>query len=241
MRAVRSLTWTEIKLFLREPSAVFFSLALPVLLLVVFGGIDGGSSPAGEFAASTVPGYASMILATTALMYLPVVVSAYRDQGILRRLSATPISAGTVLSSQVLSLGALAAVGIVLLLAVAMAFFGLPMPADPVATLAAFALGGLGMMGLGFVIAALSPTARTAEAVASAVYFPMLFLSGAVVSRGVMPPWMHRVGDGLPLTWLVTGVQGAWTDGRWDPAALGALLAAAVVGAVVASRAFRWR
>jgi len=120
----------------------------------------------------------------------------------------------------VLSLGALAAAGVVLLLAVAMAFFGLRVPADPVAVLAALALGGLGMMGLGFVIAALSPTARTAEAVASAVYFPMLFLSGAVVSRGAMPTWMHRVGDVLPLTWLVSGVEGAWTDrvDSWDAA-----------------------
>src|SRR5262245_42187991 len=230
MRAVRMLTWTEIKLFLREPSAVCFSLALPVLLLVVFGGIDEGSSRPGAFAASTVPGYASMILATTALMYLPVAVSAYRDQGILRRLSATPIGARTVLSSQVLSLGLLAVAGITLLLAVAVAFFDLPMPADPLATLSAFALGGLGMMGLGFVIAALSPTARTAEAVAAAVYFPMLFLSGAVVSRGVMPPWMHRLGDAMPLTWLVSAVERGWTGGAWAPAALAGLLAVAVAG-----------
>jgi len=241
MRAVRMLTWTEIKLFLREPSAVFFSLALPVLLLVVFGGIDDGSGPSGAFAASAVPGYASMILATTALMYLPVVVSAYRDQGILRRLSATPVTAKTVLSSQVLSLGLLAVAGIALLLAVAMAFFGLRMPASVPATLAAFVLGGLGMMGLGFVVAALSPTARTAEAVASAIYFPMLFLSGAVVSRGAMPPWMHRVGDALPLTWLVSGVQDAWTGGAWEPVALAGLGAVAVGGALLASRAFRWR
>jgi ABC-2 type transport system permease protein len=241
MHAVRTLTWIEIKLFLREPSAVFFSLALPVLLLVIFGGIDGDAGAGGTFAASTVPGYASMIVATTALMYLPVVVAAYRDQGILRRLSATPITARTILSSQVLSLGLLAAAGVVGLLGVAVASFDLPMPSDPAAVVVAFVVGGLGMLGLGFVIAALSPTARTAEAIASAAYFPMLFLSGAVVSRGVMPPWMLRVGDVLPLTWLVSSVRGAWVDGAWNPAALGALVLTAALGSVVATRAFRWR
>jgi hypothetical protein len=60
MKAFLTLTWTESKLFLREPSATFFTLGFPLLLLFAFGASRQrpGSAP-GDIGYTTraVPGY----------------------------------------------------------------------------------------------------------------------------------------------------------------------------------------
>ena len=47
MNAFLKMTWTEMKLFAREPVAMFFTFAFPIVILIVFGSIfgnDGQSS-----------------------------------------------------------------------------------------------------------------------------------------------------------------------------------------------------
>lgn len=41
MHGFWKLTWTGIKLFLREPMAAFFTLAFPPMMLFVFGSVYG--------------------------------------------------------------------------------------------------------------------------------------------------------------------------------------------------------
>ena len=36
MRALRKMTWVELKLYLRDPIGTFFTLAFPLLLLFIF-------------------------------------------------------------------------------------------------------------------------------------------------------------------------------------------------------------
>ena len=43
MRTLFKLTWVEIKLFIREPITVVFTLALPIIFLFVMGGVFGNT------------------------------------------------------------------------------------------------------------------------------------------------------------------------------------------------------
>ena len=43
MRAVRALSWIELKLFLREPVTVVFTLALPPLVLYILAQVFGNT------------------------------------------------------------------------------------------------------------------------------------------------------------------------------------------------------
>ena len=86
------LTWTEIKLGLREPTVAVFALAFPLILLYLllnsFGTLPdpdfGGVSPADWY----VPAYAVGSIAATGLIAIPVHLAAYRERGVLRRLRA---------------------------------------------------------------------------------------------------------------------------------------------------------
>ncbi|MCK5156364.1 MAG: ABC transporter permease [Spirochaetales bacterium] len=63
---------------------------------------------------------------------------------------------------------------------------------------------------MGFIIASLAPTVRVAETVGMAIYFPMIFLSGATIPVQVMPDTLTKITNILPLTHIVKLMQGLW-------------------------------
>lgn len=241
---IAKTTWVELKLFMREPAAVVFTLALPILLLVLNGA--AGNVPVPELDGAgvidvLVPGYIALVIATLGLMQLPGVLAGYREQGVLRRLEATPVRPGIILLAQLLVQGLVATVGLIMLIALGTLAFGLHAPQAPWATLGAYVVGLLGFCAFGFVVAALTPTARTTNAVASALYFPMIFLSGTTWPREALPDWAVRVGAALPLTYVVEALKEPWIFGRSNLVALAVLVAMLVMGTAVATRLFRWR
>jgi ABC-2 type transport system permease protein len=243
MRPLWKLTVTETKLYLREPAAVFFTLAFPLLLLWLNGG--SGNRPRAELGGRgvmdvLVPGFVAMVLALAGLTNLPGLLATYRERGILRRLAVTPVSPTTLLAAQLLAHLAVATAGTLLIVAAGTVLFDLNPPRDPGRLLAAYLLGALALLAVGSVLAALAPTARVAEAAGLAVFFPMIFLSGAAVPRESLSAGMRRIGEVLPLTPVVDGLRAAWEGGGPGLLTLAALAAILVVATAVAARTFRW-
>ena len=237
-------TWVELKLFMRDPAAAFFTLVLPVLLLVL-NGATSSNAPDPDLGGAglldlLVPGYIALVIATLGLMQLPGVLAGYRERGVLRRLEATPIRPGIILIAQLLVQGLVATIGLVILITLGMAAFDLRAPQAPGAVLLAYVFAVLGFAAFGFVLAAVLPTARSTNAVAAALYFPMIFLSGTTWPREVLPDWAVRIGDLLPLTYVVEAMKQPWTTGGSNVMALGILAVLLATGSVVASRMFRW-
>jgi ABC-2 type transport system permease protein len=104
----------------------------------------------------------------------------------------------------------------------------------------AFLAGAVALYALGFVLAALAPNARTASAVGFVVYFPMIFLSGAVIPRHALSASMRRIGEALPLAPVVTALQDAWSGAGVGVATLAVLAVMIVVASAVGVRVFRW-
>lgn len=102
MKALWKMTWVEAKLFAREPAAMFFTLAFPVLIVLLFSAIFGNDpvpgAPSLRVVDVSTPGYTTMVIGTTGLLGLPIVLAGYRKRGILRRLRATPLQPATILS-----------------------------------------------------------------------------------------------------------------------------------------------
>jgi ABC-2 type transport system permease protein len=244
MRAFWKLTVTEFKLFVREPLAIFFILAFPLLLLWL-NGSQGGNAPVPEQGGQgridlLVPGYVALILATVGLTQLPGVLATYRERGILRRLATTPLPPATVLGSQLVVQLVASTIGVALLLGVATVFYDLNLPRTIPAVVLAFLAGAVALYALGFVLAALAPNARTANAVGFVVYFPMIFLSGAIFPRQALTASMRRIGELLPLAPVVTALQDAWSGAGINIVARAALAAIIMVASAVGIRVFRW-
>jgi ABC-2 type transport system permease protein len=245
MRPLWKMTYVEAKLFLREPAAVFFTLAFPVMVLLLFSSMFGNEPVPGFPGLRSVdlmaPAYTGMVIGTTALLGLPITLASYRQQGVLRRLRATPLHPSAILVAQVLVHLMMTAVGILLLLITARLVYGLRLPEAPLAVAPAFVLASLSFFALGFVLAGVLPNARTAQIVGQVVFFPMFFLSGAAgIQRDMFPEALRRVSDLLPLTYVVELVQKLWIAGEWDLTAILVLLGVMVASVLVSARTFRW-
>jgi len=214
MRTLAKLTWVEMKLFSREPITVIFSLAFPLVMLLVLAGVFGNEVDP-EFRNAIpvdyyVPGYLAIVIASIGLIGLPVHLAAYRERGILRRFRASSVSPWSLFAAQVTVSFVIAAVGSVLLVVGAVVIYDAQLPESPARLLLAFVISTLSFVSLGFLIGTLLANARAAQAVGLLLFFPMWLLSGAGPPRGVMGGAMRAISDVLPLTYVVTALQDAW-------------------------------
>ncbi|CAN5685013.1 ABC transporter permease [soil metagenome] len=245
MNALRRMTWVELKLFLREPAAVFFTLAFPVMVLLLFSSLFGNEPVQGFPDLKSVdvmaPAYTGMVIGTTALLGLPIILAGYRQQGILRRLRATPLHPAMILAAQVLVNLLMTIVGISILIVTAYFVYDLRLPDAPVSVTLAFIIATLSFFALGFVLAGMAPSARTAQILGQVIFFPMFFLSGAAgIPREMFPDTLHRISDFLPLTYVVDLIQDLWIKGSWNLTALAVLLGLLIVSVAISARTFRW-
>lgn len=246
MRSLCKLTWVEAKLFLREPIGAFFTLAFPVLLLLLFGSMYG-NEPAALFGGRgtvdvSVPAYTAMIIGTAGLMSLPTSISTYRERGVLRRLRLTPVRAEAILVAQMLVAFCMTVLGMALLILTGRLVYGLRFSGNPLSVALAFVLGCLSFYALGFILGGVLPTARSTQVVAMAFFYPMLFLSGAGMPRELLPEGLRRFSLILPLTHVTTLLRGLWGGDPWSQHWLevGVLAGILVVGTAVSARVFRW-
>jgi ABC-2 type transport system permease protein len=243
MRTVGKLTWVECKLFAREPFALIFVFAFPLVLLVVLVGVFGtqpdnafgGARPSDYYLA----GYIAVVIAAIGLVALPVHVAGYRERGVLRRFRASSVPAWGVFGAQVLVGLLMATAGSVVLVVAGRLGYHAALPASFGRVVVAFVVGTLSFLALGFLLASLTRNARAAQALGMVLFFPMWLLSGAGPPPEVMGAGMRRLSDALPLTYVVRALQRPWlgaASGVGDLLLLAGLL---VIAVALSLRLFR--
>jgi ABC-2 type transport system permease protein len=238
---------TELKLMVREPAAILFPIVLPVALLLILGAsIPGFRTPVPELGGERVvdtqlPSMMTILsIATTALTLLPSVLATYRQNGVLRRMSTTPVSPTRLLAVHLILNLAMAAIATALLIVLGGIVLGVAVPGQFAGFLLVFLLGTAAMLALGLLVAVLAPNARSAPGVGSLVMFPLLFMGGMWVPRDNMPDVLRKISD-----YTVSGALGQALRDTWQgaaPSALALVVMAAwlVVMSVLAVRLFRW-
>jgi ABC-2 type transport system permease protein len=243
--AVAVITKWEFVLFLREPSAFFFTMVFPLLMMLLFSSMWGNEPFPGEaygYVDFSVPAFMGMVMATSGIMSLTISIATYREKGILRRFKATPVSSISVLLGQLVSVLAVTVAGVILLLAAGFLFFDLKFMGNIFEFLLAFVLSAGSISALGFIPASLAPTARTGVVTANILYFPMLFLSGAALPWFMLPEFLKEVSLGFPLTHAIKLMQGVWLGGHLAdyPVQLAVLGSFVIIGLFVSVKHFRW-
>lgn len=242
-------TWrlgvVELRLYLREPSAFFFTLIFPLLLMLLFGSIWGNQPFPEQFFGYidySAASFIGIVILTTGIMNLTVNIASYREKGILRRFMATPLTPVSFLMAEMGSILVITSMGVVLLLLTGWLIFGMNFWGNILEAAAAFILGCGAMAGLGFIPASLAPSARSGTVIANIMYFPMLFLSGAALPQNMLPEALRTVAQAFPLTHSIRLLRGIWLgDHLADyPVEIAVLAGTLLAGAFFASRMFRW-
>jgi ABC-2 type transport system permease protein len=242
MKEMRALIATEAKLLFRDPVTWLAAIALPSVVLLVFGSLFspepdpalGGQRWIDLF----VPSLLVITLGTLGIQTLPIRLATYREKGVLRRLSTTPAHPARLLAAQLVIYGVTSVIALGLLVAVGYLAFAIPLPRQPLAYLVAFLLGMTSLFAIGLLLAAVMPSNRAATAVAIPLFFVVMFLGGVYLPRVMLPEVLQRIGDVTPPG--VQGLQDAWLG---TVPQVGPLLGMAVITVVlgaIAVRTFRW-
>ncbi|WP_416964136.1 ABC transporter permease [Streptomyces sp. Agncl-13] len=236
---------TELRLFRREPGALFWILLFPTLLLVILGSIPGFRHHEADLGGLRtidvyVPVAVLLGMIVGALQSMPQNLTGYRERGILRRMSATPVRPTALLAAQMVVYGTAALASALCALLVGRLAFDVRLPKQPGGYLLALLLAVLAALALGGVVSALSRTTKIAGAIGSAVFFPMMFCAGVWIPVNSMPDVMARIVGYTPFGAAAEALNRA-AAGNWPGwTHLGVLVAWTVLLTAGASRWFRW-
>jgi ABC-2 type transport system permease protein len=248
MRGLGKLIWIEIKIFLREPLGAFGTVVAPVLVLMLFGRIGSVigaarmQSAASTFFKVDVPVFVAILIAINAVVSLVAIISIYREGGILKRLSTTPLRSYTILTAHVIVKLILTATTLALTFLLAknslLTDSHIPLVGFTIAVL----ITTWSILSIGFVIASLVPTARFAQPVSSVLLYPMVAVSGLFMPLSSFTPTFRFIARALPFTYAVSLLQGIWRGDAWS-AHIGDVAALALVFVLctaLSTKIFRW-
>lgn len=245
MRQFRAISVVEIKLALREPFAVFFALAFPILLVLMFGAAFGNfpASPGFRVSDVSVPSTIALVGAYLGFMGIPIVFAEYREMGVLRRFRVSPLSMATLFAAHIVAQLMLLVTATVLVIIVTASVFGLRFGGNIFVFVAVLTLCVFALFAVGFALAGRVSSSRAAQGLGSMVFFPLLFTSGAAVPRSQFPPWLQEATEWLPLTRVVESLEASWIGAPVDGQFIISLLAFAAIGLAALAltrRTFRW-
>jgi ABC-2 type transport system permease protein len=131
---------------------------------------------------------------------LPIVQQ--REQGILRRLSASPVPRIFLLASQTLWRLTVGILQAAIFLVVGIYLLGLHVQGNWLLLGAAIILGALVFISFGYLLAGISRTSEAAVALAQVANFPMMFLSGLFFEPQMLPDYLRPVMNIMPPAYL---------------------------------------
>lgn len=243
----------EIRQFLRSREQVMFTLAFPVIMILVFASIFDGEIGGGvKFTQYFVTGMIATGLMTTGFQALAIQIPMERDRGVLKRLRGTPMPKWVYFAGKVLMVAFIAALETVILLAVATLLFDLELPSGGKwLTFAWVSILGITACTLcGIAFSSLARTGRSAPAVVTPVALILQFISGVFFVFTSLPTWMQQVAAIFPLKWMCQGLRAVFlpeTFGAQEPGGsfeLGRVALAlglwCVIGLVLCLTTFRW-
>ncbi|WP_371784220.1 ABC transporter permease [Streptosporangium subroseum] len=247
----------ELRQFFRERTAVIFTFALPVVLLILLGAIFDK-----QMAATGIPSSqllaAGMIAAgigSTCFVNLATSITSDREDGTLKRLRGVPMPPIAYFVGKIILVLVTAVVEVAIVLAIATIFYDLPLPAD-VGRWVTFAwVFLLGVTGCSLLGTAMSSVPRSVRAAAPIVNLPFLilqFVSGIfIVPITTLPQVLQQIGAVFPLKWMAQGFRSVFLPdavaamepaGVWEHGRIALVLAAWCLGGLILClTTFRWQ
>jgi ABC-2 type transport system permease protein len=236
----------DVRGFLRNRQARFFTLALPLIFLFIFTGIFGSDTvdgvPLKQF---YVPGISAMAVIAASFINLVISITVLREEGILKRRRATPVPAWVLIAGRTVMAIAVAAASVTILLLVGRFVFHVHMPVGNIPGFAITAVVGvITFCVLGYAFSTAISNEDAAQPMVQAVMLPLYFISGIFIAPSTLPDWLRNIAKVFPVQHLAHGLQHAFQPAAGgigiDWSDLGMMGIWAAIGVVIALRRFSW-
>jgi ABC-2 type transport system permease protein len=238
----------DLRGFLRNRQARFFTLVLPLLFLVIFVSVFGNNhvGPTGVKASTYyVPGLSAMGVIAASFINLVISITVLREEGILKRRRATPVPAWVLIAGRTLMAIGVSLTTMVVLLLVGRFAYGVQLPTRTIPGVAITAVvGAISFCVLAYAFSTAIVNEDSAQPMVQAIMLPLYFISGVFIPAVQLPAWLRHVAQVFPVQHLADGLHHAFdptTTGIglvWSD--LGVLALWGAIGLVVALVRFSW-
>jgi ABC-2 type transport system permease protein len=248
---LRQVRYTN-RSFFRNPASAFFTFAFPLMFLVIFTALFGGTQTFVLNGVRTtvrtstyyIPAIATFSIITATYTNLAISVTFLREAGTLKRIRGTPMPGAAYLGARIIH-----AVLMAILLVVIVTLWGALFYHAHVTTrtLPAFSstviVGAACFSALGLALTTVIPNADAAPAVVNASILPLLFLSGVFIALPSENTWYVTVAKIFPVYHFAHAMLGAFFLPRgtgfegWDLVVMGIW---GLIGLAIAVRKFSW-
>ncbi|HXY28502.1 MAG TPA: ABC transporter permease [Acidimicrobiales bacterium] len=236
------------KAFWRNPSRAFFTLAFPLMFLVIFTALLGNNTVhlgSVTIKSSTyyVAAMAAFAVITACYSNIAMTMAFQRDAGILKRIDGSPLPRRSFLASRILH-----SVLVALLLVAITAAFGrlfyqahIPRGLELADFLVMLVVGAAAFCALGLAVTAIIPNSDAAPAIVNASILPLLFLSGIFIPFGNnTPSWILWVARIFPVRHFAVGLAAGFLGTPFDWVDVAVVAAWGAFGLLLAVRYFSW-
>lgn len=244
----------ELKQFQRTREYVVFTLLFPVMIVIIFGAIfHGHLTPDVTFTQYFVTGMIASGLLATSFQNLAIQIPIERDRGVLKRLIGTPMPRAAYFVGKIFMVLVVSVIETVILLAIAVAFYHLKLPATAGKW---FTFGWVGLLGItactlaGVAYSSVARTGRGAPATVTPIALVLQFTSGVFFVYTSIPAWMRDFASIFPLKWMCQGMRSAFLPDSfaqrevahsWELGRVALVLGAwCVAGLALCLFTFRW-
>ena len=238
----------ENRAFWRNPIAAFFTFFFPLMFMIIFNVLFGGTSGIGgglRVADFYTPAVIVFGVITATYTNIAMTITVARDLGILKRMRGTPLPPWAFMAGRILHSVLLAFILVVIVSAFGATFYSVHLPWDRLpALLLTLAVSAATFCALGLAIAGLVPNADSAPAIVQFSILPLNFISNVFVDMRDAPAWINTVSKIFPIRHFADAMLGIWnplTAGNgfyWGDLAVIAVWG--VAGVLVAVRFFTW-
>jgi ABC-2 type transport system permease protein len=236
------------KVFWRNPAAVFFTVAFPVILLLIFATVFGGQTidVAGGIEITTyyVPAIVTLAVISATMQTLAMSLTIAREEGRLKRGRGTPMPPWVFVAGRIGNSIVVALIMLALVALLGRLVYGVPIPwARAPELLVVLTVGAASFCCLGIALTAAIPSQDAAAPIVNALLLPLYFLSGVFIPEDELPAGVLDFAGYFPVRHFFEAFFDAYVAGAGDVLAWGDLAVVAAWGAaglLLAIRFFRW-
>lgn len=214
LQSLSALVKMELKKLIRQPSILFLNLLFPAVLTIVF--IFAFSDPELGMELSTVVPGLIVYAVIFNIMTIAQSFSMERQEGLLKRLSTTPMTSSEFMGSQIITqlMIAVIQVAIVVILAFILGFRPEGGIEGIILALPITALFALSSVGLGLITAAISKTPEAATGISFLFILPQMFFGTFIP----ITETTKQIAAFMPSYYLLDSLklifEGNWMDQR---------------------------
>ncbi len=202
MKKLFSVIVIETKMFLRTGIAVFFTFIFPFFLLILFGSIWGK-----RFIPYLVPMLIAMVSSSSAIYSIGTILPIYRESGILKRITVSPLKGWTYIYGLVSARFLIALFQSLLIIIIAKLFYNFEIKGDVFSLLLFLLIGILSTLSIGGFIAGISKNSESATSISNFTFTPLMFLSGAFVPMFILPKFFQKLAQISPVYHFIKALQ----------------------------------